>query len=440
WAPAAPENFQPANRPQERAIDIVVIHDIEGTAESAVKWFQNPKAQVSAHYVVGAGGRQVWQQVRERDIGWHAGNRDTNARSIGIEHDGFAYRPGFFDAGLYERSARLVRDITNRYRIPRDRQHIIAHAEVPHPTDPTRFGGRSNHTDPGPYWDWDYYMALVRNDARAEPLSAPAVIRPGEKLQLTARFTNTGDDPWPLQAGGRRNDAAQARGPVYLGVSSSIPGAVSPFYDRASWTSPRFVGPAQGAADTAPGETATFGVTLLGPRVLGTASEQLRLVKVPVAPRLPVPFGPALSLQMQVEPWRFIRDASAGFEAAGWHQKATAGRPLFWQRATRKQQPEPARWTVPLPIDGVWEVYTHWPAGRDRSRKVVYEIAAADGAKQVVVDQRKRAGWLPLGRFRFEGAKPAAVVTLAAEAGAPGTVVADSLRFVGPFPADAEKR
>src|SRR5437763_1557481 len=57
WAAAAPGNFQPANRPGERSIDMVVIHDIEVTAESAVKWFQNPMAKVSAHYVVGADGK-----------------------------------------------------------------------------------------------------------------------------------------------------------------------------------------------------------------------------------------------------------------------------------------------------------------------------------------------------------------------------------------------
>src|SRR5688500_4001468 len=81
WAPAAATNFQAANRPVDRPIDMVVIHDIEGTAEGCVRWFQNPMARVSAHYVIGGTGK-IWQQVKERDIAWHAGNSDVNGRSI----------------------------------------------------------------------------------------------------------------------------------------------------------------------------------------------------------------------------------------------------------------------------------------------------------------------------------------------------------------------
>src|SRR5688500_18466289 len=67
WEPAAPTNYQKANRPADRPIDMVVIHDIEGTAEGCVRWFQNPAARVSAHYVVDADTDRIWQQVKERD-------------------------------------------------------------------------------------------------------------------------------------------------------------------------------------------------------------------------------------------------------------------------------------------------------------------------------------------------------------------------------------
>ena len=179
WVAAAPQNYNKADRPHDKVIDMVIIHDIEGSAEGAVAWFQNPKAQATAHYVVNSMTGQVWQMVKEHDIAWHAGNWQINQHSIGIEHEGYAYRPGFYNPLEYETSARLVRSITTRYNIPRDRTHIIGHSEVPNPNKPGLFGGAGGHTDPGPYWDWDYFMALVRNDATADERHFPTVIHPG---------------------------------------------------------------------------------------------------------------------------------------------------------------------------------------------------------------------------------------------------------------------
>jgi N-acetyl-anhydromuramyl-L-alanine amidase AmpD len=440
WAPAASTNFAQANRPAERPIQFVVIHDIEGPAESAVRWFQNPMAKVSAHYVVGGtNGARVWQQVKERDIGWHAGNSDINGRSIGIEHDGYAYRPGFFNQDLYEASARLVRSITARYQIPRDRQHIIAHAEVPHPTDPTKFGGRSAHTDPGPFWDWDYYMTLVRNDALLEQLAAPVIIHPGEKAQVSLSMTNTGDEPWPALPTARRDSGS---GVVYVGVRPQQPfplAASSPLYDAPTWTSPRFIGTPQAKAATPPGGSSSLSFTVAGPRALGALEEQLRLVRVSAAPRLPVPFGPTLTLRMLVEPWSLeVAPTGPGFAAPGWQPELQDGRTVLSQRfgGKRDQPVAPATWKVALPISGEWEIQARWEGKSGRARGAVYEIAAADGAQQVTVSQRKDAGWKSLGRFRFDGAKPQAMVTLSAEPNRSGTVVADGLRFVGPFPAE----
>lgn len=441
WAPAASTNFAQGNRPAERAIDYVVIHDIEGPAESAVRWFQNPMAKVSAHYVVGgAGTARVWQQVKERDIGWHAGNSDINGRSIGIEHDGYAYRPGFFHQDLYEASAQLVRSITFRYGIPRDRKHIIAHGEVPHPTDPTKFGGRSAHTDPGPFWDWDYYMALVRNDSRMRQLASPAVIHPGEKAQVSLSLTNTGDDPWPALATARHDGGG---GTVYLGVHAqqafSLP-APSPLYDAATWTSPRFIGTPQVKAETAPGSTASLNFTVTGPRALGELEEQLRLVRVAAAPRLPVPFGPTLTLRLQVEPWSYqLPITGPGIEAPGWVETQHDGRPVLTRKFSgkRDQPEEPARWKLALPISGEWELQARWDGSSKRARNAVYEVTTANGPQQVKVSQKRSTDWKPLGRFQFDGAGPQAMVTLAAEAGRSGVVVADGLRFVGPFPTGA---
>jgi N-acetylmuramoyl-L-alanine amidase/Fibronectin type III domain len=168
WVPANPNNYTPDNRPIGDPIDMIVIHDIEGTAGSAIQHFQDPNAQASAHYVVSDAG-QITQMVAEHDIAWHAGNWDYNTRSIGIEHEGYAWTPGWYTPIMYQASAGIAASICSRYGVPMDRQHVIGHNEVPDPNNPGQFGGAGHHTDPGPYWDWGYYMATAQGDAAALP-------------------------------------------------------------------------------------------------------------------------------------------------------------------------------------------------------------------------------------------------------------------------------
>ena len=168
WIPADPSNYSTANRTHDYPIDMIVIHDIEGSASSAIQDFQTPNFAASAHYVVGYDGA-VTQMVREHDIAWHAGNWDYNTRSIGIEHAGFAYTSGLYTTAEYNASAALAASICSRYGVPMDRTHVIGHYQVPDPNNPGLYGGSDHHTDPGPYWDWTYYMATAQADAAALP-------------------------------------------------------------------------------------------------------------------------------------------------------------------------------------------------------------------------------------------------------------------------------
>ncbi|MFR9674499.1 N-acetylmuramoyl-L-alanine amidase [Streptomyces sp. TR06-5] len=152
WISASQENLAPADRPYDHGIDRVVIHTVEGSYAVALQVFRDPAHGASAHYVVRAEDGHVAQMVREADVAHHAGNLDYNRRSIGIEHEGFVDRPEDFTAALYRSSARLTAGVCARYGIPVDREHIVAHHEVP----------GSDHTDPGPGWDWDRYLRLVR--------------------------------------------------------------------------------------------------------------------------------------------------------------------------------------------------------------------------------------------------------------------------------------
>ncbi|NGO06410.1 N-acetylmuramoyl-L-alanine amidase [Streptomyces sp. HC44] len=151
WVPASASNYTASDRPTSHPVDFVIIHVTQATYANTLRIFQNPKKQVSAHYVVRSADGHVVQMMREHDIAWHAGNWDYNTRSIGIEHEGWVDKPAYFTDAMYGESAKLTSAICTKYGIPKDRAHIIAHYEVP----------GSDHTDPGPNWDWERYIKLV---------------------------------------------------------------------------------------------------------------------------------------------------------------------------------------------------------------------------------------------------------------------------------------
>lgn len=161
------------------AIKLVVLHSTEspcapGVAHNVAAWFGGSSApEASSHYVVGPD--LVVQCVDEGDTAWHA--PPVNDYSIGIEQTG---RAAFKDAdwqseaaqAMLERSAQLCADICSRNNIPavfvdadglvRGEGGITTHVCV------TNAFHKSDHTDPGPNFPIDAYMARV-----AELISAP---------------------------------------------------------------------------------------------------------------------------------------------------------------------------------------------------------------------------------------------------------------------------
>ncbi len=183
YVPASSANYSDSSR-GVTDIDTVVIHTVQGSYSGCISWFGNSDASASAHYVVRSSDGEITQMVDEEDIAWHAGDWDTNSRSVGIEHEGYVDSPEtWYTDSMYRSSATLVRDIADRNGIPLDRDHIIAHAEVPGCSSSSG-GGASCHTDPGSGWDWDYFMDMVY-DAGPSGISAPAGIADGSK---TGRF------------------------------------------------------------------------------------------------------------------------------------------------------------------------------------------------------------------------------------------------------------
>jgi N-acetyl-anhydromuramyl-L-alanine amidase AmpD len=121
--------------------DTIVIHVTEGTAASVIEWFNDPAAEVSAHYMVEKDGTIV-AFVHEDDEAWAQGRVDhptaavvrerptvnPNAYCISIEHEG----DGTHELTDAQRasSVALIREIATRYKIPIDRRHIIGHHEI----------------------------------------------------------------------------------------------------------------------------------------------------------------------------------------------------------------------------------------------------------------------------------------------------------------------
>ncbi|MEU1338618.1 peptidoglycan recognition family protein [Streptomyces sp. NPDC005827] len=153
-------NHDLSDRPVSQSIKFIVIHDTEGSWDTTIKLVQDP-TYVSWNYTIRSTDGLIAQHVKAKDVAWHAGNWYINAKSIGIEHEGFLAAPdAWYTEAMYRSSARLVKYLSEKYGIPLDRQHILGHDTVPGPVTSSIPG---MHTDPGPFWDWRHYFELLEH-------------------------------------------------------------------------------------------------------------------------------------------------------------------------------------------------------------------------------------------------------------------------------------
>lgn len=412
WVPAHSNNYTPANRPYSHPIRYIIIHVAQGTYNGTISWFQNPNARVSAHYVIRSSDGAITQMVRHKDIAWHAGNWTYNTQSIGHEHEGWVNDPRWFTTAMYRASANLTRFLCDRYGIPKTRQYIIGHKEVPGAT----------HTDPGPYWDWNYYMSLITGSVPNASYAGgtfPSRIRPGERLTAVLRFNNTGGTTW----------SPSGSHPVRLGTQNPRDRS-SPFFTSGSWIAPNR--PANIGATTNPGGQGTFTFVLTGPRSYGTYTEAYQLVQEGVTW-----FGPVVSFSIQVVPWDIvIDDTSPNFSVSGTWQYATMATdkygPSYYWTSTSPSSSAFARWFLNAPVSGAYDVYVWWSQGTNRSTQARYEVAHANGTSVFTVNQQTNGGrWVYLGRFTFP--QGGGNVYLRASAPSGSVVIADAVRIVGPY-------
>jgi len=241
-APEYPQadRFEPANPGNYRAvsgtrtIDKIVIHitDSGANISSPINWFKDPRAKVSAHYVIGQDGTIV-QMVAHNDVAWHAGS--ANGTSIGIEH--VANTRGLKPtAAQMCASAALVTWLCDTYGIPADRQHILGHAEA---------DGRTTHKAcPNAVWDWAYYMDMITTRTCYEPASITPTTGLSLGLGRARSLSDDGDlddpDSFGITDDEPVDDAATAQGlgyargmtaeqPDYPGASRFVPAHANNF-------------------------------------------------------------------------------------------------------------------------------------------------------------------------------------------------------------------
>jgi hypothetical protein len=163
--PSPNQNERPAG--ETGRVQMVVVHSCEGGYAGCWSWLASPESGVSAHYVVREDGGEITQLVPGSKRAWHIAARydctlngshacgtlngaQSNHFTVGVEHAGFASQTAW-PAAQVDASARLVCDVTRRRAIPRDRFHVVSHAQLqPY-----------NRTDPGAGWPWADYLARI---------------------------------------------------------------------------------------------------------------------------------------------------------------------------------------------------------------------------------------------------------------------------------------
>ncbi|MFI6129830.1 N-acetylmuramoyl-L-alanine amidase [Micromonospora sp. NPDC051141] len=165
-------NHDLGDRPKQQKIEYIVIHDTEGYFAPSVDLVKRAD-YLGWHYTLRSVDGYVAQHIKAKDVGWHAGNWYVNAKSIGLEHEGFAGQGTWYTEAMYRSSAKLVRYLAQKFGIPMDRQHIIGHDNVP---GITAANVRGMHWDPGPYWDWSHYFDLMKAPFRTTGTSRTGLV------------------------------------------------------------------------------------------------------------------------------------------------------------------------------------------------------------------------------------------------------------------------
>jgi N-acetyl-anhydromuramyl-L-alanine amidase AmpD len=135
-----------------------VIHITEGSFKSGVDWCNNPKSQVSYHFIIDTDGTDICLVMPE-NTAWHAGavknptadlmkyGSNPNLYTIGIALAGYASEPP--TASQIAKCAKLINILATYYSIELDKKTVVTHNSI-----------RSDKICPGPHVSIDTLLYL----------------------------------------------------------------------------------------------------------------------------------------------------------------------------------------------------------------------------------------------------------------------------------------
>jgi N-acetyl-anhydromuramyl-L-alanine amidase AmpD len=254
------------------------IHDMEGYYASTIGYLNRCDINVSIHFEVN--GKQdtstdmpageISQSVRTAYYAWHA--VCWNTWMWGTEHEGFASNPAWYTEAMYQASSGLQRHLMSQTTHPMDRNHIVGHGEKSNAgwvnwmaaNYPSIDATCNSHTDPGPYWDWAHFMALVAGGTDnaafvSKTVADGAQFSPGQAFSCTYTMNNNGTTTW-IANGGSGYTLNYASG-TQMGAAT-----INPI-----------------SANVAPGGNASITVNFTAPATAGSYSVTFRMNNSPGA-------------------------------------------------------------------------------------------------------------------------------------------------------------
>lgn len=162
------------------AVKWFVVHKTEGNKAGDIPTLTLPTNPVaSCHLWIGRDGEAI-PMVPITLVAWCCANGDVDAVAINVELEGQEDEPT--TEHQYRVMAAYFRWCEGQgMRVPREfvaydnRPGIIGHKHVADPDDPGLWGGRNNHVDPGPLFDWQHFIAAINSTGGAVEPVPPAV-------------------------------------------------------------------------------------------------------------------------------------------------------------------------------------------------------------------------------------------------------------------------
>lgn len=244
-------------------IRLVVVHSMEAaegpqTAENVANYFRTTGTKASAHVCVD--NNSEVRCVPDADTAWAAPG--ANADGLQLELAGYARQSRAqwlddYSTALLKRAAVVTADWCRRYNLPvkrltraelkAGRKGITQHVDV------SAVYKRSDHTDPGPNFPWDFFLAEVKNALTGGKSAPPPVTDTVAAPLWSGRYLRSGSQGtdvrvWQRQMRARGWSLAVDGifGPVTHRVcvgfqdehGLGVDGIVGPVTWRAAWANP----------------------------------------------------------------------------------------------------------------------------------------------------------------------------------------------------------